>query len=465
MSDNKKVAFVQPTTRFEAYKGLGSYPLGILYVATKLKHQNPDYDIRCFDETSIPVSENGKILEPFLLQADSICIGTNTSTAPRSYKIADKLRDLKACGKANQNQNIIFGGSHPTALPDESIKHADIVIRGEGETLIDKAVKGEISGITKIQRVQDLNLLDNPDYSLLKKRKKRIAEKLEGRLGSISTSRGCPYKCDFCGVWIFFGKPRYESADKTFGKVQELYSRGFRRIFFHDDNFSDPADIRDILFDKLISFNKQREKAAYGGGKLTYLVQDRVNNLQNEDYVEKMARSGCTTAMISFEFGDDSLNEEHKKDFTTAEFDKAVKNLKKNNISSFVFCMIDPHRPELAKKTIEHLEDVGVDYAQFSILTPLPGTVLYKRTKHGENRIHNWKYYNGMVNVTEPDVDKRRESGRHLSWAWQRFYSPKKSIEAVLRETFKGNIKQGIWESVMNMYGRHVGKNVMAVQP
>jgi hypothetical protein len=55
MSDNKKVVFIQPTTKFEAYSGLGSYPLGIMSVATSLKHENPEYKITCIDEISKPI--------------------------------------------------------------------------------------------------------------------------------------------------------------------------------------------------------------------------------------------------------------------------------------------------------------------------------------------------------------------------------------------------------------------------
>ena len=84
-----------------------------------------------------------------------------TPTANRGYAIADAVR------KANPKARIIIGGSHATALPEEALEHADMVVTGEGEGRIVEAVEGNECGILAGGEVRNLDELPIIDLRLL----------------------------------------------------------------------------------------------------------------------------------------------------------------------------------------------------------------------------------------------------------------------------------------------------------
>jgi len=440
----KQIAFIQPEVGFKPFKALGTYPLGILYLATTVKQARLDYDVKCFEEDSKPVFRNGRI-HPFLLEADVVGISGLTSTIPRTYALADELRNLRAIGETNPNLQVMIGGMHATFMPDEAKEHCDVVVRGECEGNIVDIIEAKQQGIVKGERGEDLDSLVDPDYSLLDYKKTRLTDFLYGNLASVSTSRGCSYGCDFCSVWTAFGrKIRIESPWKTFNKMKKLREQGFRRVFFHDDNFSEKEKYRRALFDMLISEDLG----------INYITQDRIDLLQDEDYVERMSRSGCSMIMFSIESPNEEFLRAHNKQLDLGKVEKGVKLLRKNNIVPYAFCMIEPENPEQTKQTIRLLRDLRIKYAQFTIPTPLPGTVLYQKAK---DRISaGWEYFTGLSLVTE-NREKMREAAEHLSQTWKEFYSPAR----VSLDIFKGKIAR----ASLRLYGWHVGRQILKIQP
>jgi radical SAM superfamily enzyme YgiQ (UPF0313 family) len=441
----KNIAFVHPEVRFRPYGALGTRPLGVLSLATTLNQAHPDWDIRCYDENSRSIMVNGQINEKFLLGADVVGISGLTSTAPRAYALADRLRELRAAGKTNPQLRVIMGGMHATAVPNEVIEHADVVVRGEAEQEIIGLVESGEDGIIVGKRNIDLDKLVNPDYALLDYKKRRLADYFYGDLASVSSTRGCSFKCDFCSVWSTFGPTRIESAEKTFSKLKELREQNFRRVFFHDDNFSEKSEYRENLFRLL-------EDKPLG---MSYIVQDRIDLLQDGDYVRRLAKSGCSMVMFSVESPNPEFLKAHNKELDLGKVDNGVSLLRKNGITPYAFCMIEPENPGQTKDTIRFLRDLRIKYAQFTIVTPMPGTVLYHKMK---DKIHEkgWQYYNGLSLVTEK-AEKAKEAAKNLSNAWKEFYSPIRSVGDVF--------KFQLTDAVLRLYGWRIGRQILHNQP
>ncbi|MBM3234231.1 B12-binding domain-containing radical SAM protein [Candidatus Pacearchaeota archaeon] len=438
----KKVAFVHPEIGFKPFQALGTYPLGILYLATTVRTERPDWGVRCYDEDSRSVLKRGTF-KPEILEADAVGITALTSTAPRAYELADRLRDLRTRGKTNPNLKVIMGGMHVTAMPEEAIQHADAVLTGEGEKSIVRLIE-EGRGIVAGERVEDLDTLVEPDYSLLDFKKRRLADWLYGTLASIASMRGCSFNCDFCSVREIFGPPRSKSPEKVFARTKFLREERYRRQFFHDDFFSYDKPRREVLFDMLI-------RARLG---IDYIVQDRIDALQDGDYVERMARSGCTMVMFGLESPDKEFLRAHRKGLDLDKVEIGVKLLKKNRIVPYAFCMVQPEKPETTRHTIEVLRHLGIKYAQFTILTPMPGTRLYDNAK--ERIQAGWQYFTGLSWVTEKG-DKAREAAEHLSETWRKFYSPLRAGVSALKLEFS--------EAALRLYGWYVGRRILDAQP
>ena len=459
MAKNLKIAFVQSEVRFKPLNALGTYPLGILYLATTVK-QKTGYDVKCFEEDSEPILKNGKI-HPFLLEADVVGISGLTSTIPRTYAIADELRNLRAGGKTNKNLQVMIGGMHATFMPQEAVEHADVVVRGECEGNIVDLIESKQRGIVQGKRVEDLDSLVDPDYSLLDYKKRRLADFLHGNLASVSTSRGCSYCCDFCSVWTAFGrKVRIESPERQVDKLRKLREQGFKRVFIHDDNFSEKRVHRKALFDILINENLD----------MNYTVQDRIDLLQDEEYVEMMARSGCSMVMFSIESPNEEFLRMHNKQLDLGKVEKGVKLLRKNKIAPYAFCMIEPENLEQTEQTIKLLRDLRIKYAQFTILTLLPGSILYNKLKDKisvelKNRASvGWEYFTGLSLVTE-SKEKIKTAGEHLSKTWRKFYSPARASLDIFLDIFKGDIKGNISRAGLRLYGWYVGRQILKIQP
>ncbi|MEE9502461.1 MAG: cobalamin-dependent protein [Candidatus Aminicenantaceae bacterium] len=200
---------------------LGSYILGAL-----MRQIGWDVDI-IFEEIQ-------RINFDRIGEADLVGISTITSTAPRAYVIADRIRDMGI--------PVILGGPHVTFLKEEALEHADFVIRGEGErplmAFIEAWEKGEeLSSVPNLSYrkngeavhnqmdkfVNDLDEIPFPDLSDLLNEKRQIAGYTTI---PVQTSRGCPYDCSFCSVTGMFGRQyRFRSTQNIIEELRRYNDR------------------------------------------------------------------------------------------------------------------------------------------------------------------------------------------------------------------------------------------------
>lgn len=181
---------------------------------------------------------------------------------------------------------IIFGGVHPTAMPDEvlSYEHIDVVVRGEGEkALIElyKCIKagedfshiGNISyrregGVVHNKRefiLEDMDSYPPFPYHIFR------ADKYD--LGFVMSSRGCPYRCIFCSNRVTtLLKYRYKSTEAIINDLDLLHHQyGKTHIGFYDDNFLVNKDRVYKLVDEI------RERGLHK--KMTFGCQARGDNV------------------------------------------------------------------------------------------------------------------------------------------------------------------------------------------
>ena len=335
--------------------------------------------------------------------SDLVGISTITSTAPRAYMIADKIREMGI--------PVIMGGPHVSFQTEEALGHADFVIRGEGEKALmaffdawegNKVYEsvpnlsfnknGEIVHNPLAPNISDLDQLPFPDLTYLNYNPKRIAGY---RTIPIQTSRGCPFDCAFCSVTSMFGRRyRFRSPQNIIEELR-LYNDKKNIIFFYDDNFAaNPKHTKELLH-AMIQENF----------KFKWTTQVRADIAKDLELVKLMQKAGCHTLYIGFEsVNPESLKEMRKKQ-TVEEITHAVKVLRRHKIhihGMFVFGF-DEDDWKTVKKTVKFAKKTRLTSSQFLILTPLPGSEFFNKVaKQGRILLTDWALYDAHHAVYKP---------------------------------------------------------------
>lgn len=368
--------------------------LGSVLLSTMLREQG--YRVRVFIEDIAPPDWS------FVNNSDLVCLSTITSTAPRAFSLADRIRALSI--------PVVIGGPHVTFLPDEALEHADFVVRGEGEktlpALLSNLETGRpslsaIKGLSFRDRdgnpthnppaefVENLDLLPEPDFSLVHGWKK-------SNIYPVSTSRGCPYGCKFCSVIRMFGRRyRFKSVEATVRELKYVNAVSRATKFIVDDNFAaDPRRAREILSGVLA------EKI-----KMTWSTQVRVDVARDPGLLRLMADSGCHTLYIGFESVNPRTLEAYQKKQSLEDIVRAIQVIRDYGIHIHGMFVLgaDTDSVETIRQTLDFARKNKIDTIQFMILTPLPGTPLFSEMKEGGRLIHtSWSKYDAHHVVYRP---------------------------------------------------------------
>lgn len=369
-------------------------PLGLATIAG----WTPDHwKIKIIDENIEDIDFN--------LQANLIAISFMTANSKRAYDIADEFR--------KRHQNVILGGPHVTVCPEESLSHADSIVIGEIDhnwvAILEDCCENHLKKIYQFPlNSAMLNTFAIPRRDLFRQNSYLS-------INSIQTSRGCPYTCSFCSIASRYnGRYGKKDLSQVLDEVDTLQNKSMP-IFFVDDN---------LLVDK-----KRCEKLLTGliKRKVRWWSQADINVMHDEEMLDLAKESGCIMLVVGFESlsknGIQAMNK-HQNDVSL--YEKFIKILHKHSIlvnTSFTFGS-DVDHEDIFNKTLDFLNDNGVIFSTFNILTPLPGTTFYHQMLQ-EGRITNkdWTYYDMGHPVFEPKHMSASALKDGYNWICKEFYS------------------------------------------
>jgi radical SAM superfamily enzyme YgiQ (UPF0313 family)/anti-anti-sigma regulatory factor len=377
----------------------------------------PEHEVVFIDEAvdHVPLEED----------FDVVGISVMTAMAHRAYDIADHFRGRGA--------KVVLGGMHPTALPDEGLVHADAVVIGEAEELwgplLDDVAGGALKQVYKGDRFPAMEKIPIPRRDLFRAGAYMTTN-------CVQATRGCPYGCDFCTVTEFFGgKFRLRPIDKI---VREVESLPGEFVVFVDDNITGHRKYAKELFKALAPLGKK-----WGS-------QTTLNMADDAELLDLAAQSGCSSMFVGLETINESNLKSVNKYFN--KVDKYREQFRKFHdrgimMNTGLIFGFDGDHEGVFEKTVDFLERNQIALAQFSVLTPLPGTRQLERM-HAEGRLTtmDWRHYDGVHCVFRPQqmTPEVLEAGCH--WAWQAYYS----IPSIVRRILKPGEK--VWEMAANMY-------------
>jgi len=226
----------------------------------------------------------------------------------------------------------IAGGPHPTLMPESIPATFDYVVSGEGEI----ALLYIIEERTKDRMIKGCHLdskaLENlpwPDFDLFWKKPYNFGLKLFNKdispVLTISTSRGCPFRCRFCGVKNIFSKYTTISAHHIFERMKQLSQKyNTNTFYFREDCFTANLKRLSDFCDLIIK----------SGRKLQWVCESRVKELSPE-MIEKMARAGCIGLYIGCESGSPRVLQRMRKDEKREDFIEKFPILKNSGIETY----------------------------------------------------------------------------------------------------------------------------------
>jgi len=266
-----------------------------LAIATVAALAPDDFSIELCDENASPVN--------FDSDADFVGITGKVSQWGRMRSIADEFR---ARGKT-----VVIGGPYASLSPDVVRPHCDILIRGEMEEIAPQIFSDLRSGAWADEYVgtrPDLRTSPVPRWDLYPNDR--------AIMGTVQTSRGCPFECEFCDVIEYLGrKQRHKPVDQVIAELDQLYRLGYRTAFLADDNFTVYRARAKELLAAIRDWNARQT-----AGRFRFTTQVSIDAAGDEELLRACADAGLTHVFIGIETPNEASLREAKK----------RQNLKKN---------------------------------------------------------------------------------------------------------------------------------------
>ena len=351
--------------------------------------------------------------------ADLVAITAMTAQAPAAYSLADQYRA--------RGIPVVLGGIHPSMCPEEAGQHADAVVLGEADRLWPDLIQDFAHGNMK-SRYHDPDPIDLAQIA--SPRRDLLDPKGYVIFNSVQTTRGCPFNCNFCSVTTMSGvKYRFRPVEKV---IEEINVLDNRFIYFVDDNIIGVPRRAKELF------------KAFTPLKLGWASQVTINFARDQELMRLARESGCYGVFIGFEtFSNQSIRDAGKGVNRPDEYLRDIRRIHAAGIKvwgSFIFGF-DNDSLDVFRETLSFIEQSGMEFAQFSLLTPLPGTALFRQFEEEQRIVHrDWSKYDlGSIVFQHPLVSAQRLHFEK-NHAWRRFYSIRSIMRRLGMPKSKGDL-------------------------
>jgi radical SAM superfamily enzyme YgiQ (UPF0313 family) len=425
-----KITLINPpqTTRYP------QPPIGLALIAAILRKAG--YPVKILDANALQLKL--EVIAEMVSGADVVGITAMTPTIGTALSIARHLK------QKSPHLKIVMGGPHVTLLPEETLASSpdvDVIVRGEGDvTAIEllQAIENNrplnsVAGISyrlddKIVHTSDrtsmvdMDSLPYPAFHLLPWRKYQPhpPHGMALPFGAMVTSRGCPYRCAYCSKPVFGSQFRAQSPERVVAEMIYLQNKfGVKEIAFYDDSFTLDKKRVHAITEKII------EKKL----KIAWTCETRVN-LVDKELLAHMKQAGCYAVAYGIESASPAIIKALQKDITLKQVEAAVRAHKEIGLQVIGYFMLGSpgETPQTIRQTIDFAKKLKVDFAQFSVTTPFPGTELYDIYMRGKQEKIPWEkfVYAGTDNPTSPVFESDNLTRRDLeSWtsrAYRKFY-------------------------------------------
>jgi radical SAM superfamily enzyme YgiQ (UPF0313 family) len=330
-------------------------------------------------------------------------ITVHLTFAERAYALARWYRARGA--------RIVMGGLHCLSCPDEVAAHADILAIGEGVQLWPQILRDLETGLVQRRYHADFKkpYREDPAPS-----RQLLPRKSFLTTTSLIATRGCHNRCGFCYLSTDGLTMPYQVRDPR-QVVAEFAADNQPYAVFIDNNLGSRREYLRSLCQALRPLEKIWSAAV------------SIDVTDDPTLVRDMALAGCTGVFVGFEsLSDENLQQARKKTPRTDDYARRVRILHDNGIQvngSFVLGF-DHDRPDCFARTVQWIEAARLECATFHILTPYPGTPLFRQMESQGRLLHkNWSLYDTANVVFQPRHMSPEELMEGYAWCYRTLFS------------------------------------------
>jgi len=385
-----RITLIQPPqgSRFGFTKILLVEPLGLECVAAAL--QLHEHEVQIIDLRLDKPGALGSHLRSFQPGAVGISCSFTTDVYT-SLETARMVKEMLA------NSTVFVGGHHASLIPGDFLfpgSPVDAVVIGEGEwtglELADALEQGDDAGsvagvITLSNRnngfrrrwpPHDLDTLPLPDRQLTRRYRRHYHHGFAVPSACVETSRGCPFDCNFCSIWVFYQRrAQRRSPERIVEDLRQLRALGEDHVFFTDD-------IAFLQYEDYAELGRQIKNA---GLLLHYSAETRADLVvKYRELFPLWKEVGLNTIFLGVEKIDDAgLDSVHKRIKGGANTNvRAIEILRNCGITPMTSFITDPAWDERDFDRLEaFVNHLNLPNPTFTVLTPLPGTALWETAK------------------------------------------------------------------------------------
>lgn len=386
-----RLTLVQPPqgSRFGFTKVLRVEPLGLECVSAAVKphgHETRLIDLRL---------DRAPVLLEHLSGWKPGAVGISCGFTSDVYTSLETARLVK---DARPEATVFAGGHHASLIPGDLLfpgSPVDAVVIGEGEwtapelvgTLEDGGEPEEVAGVMTLENLGDgfrsrevLSSLDDlplPDRELSRRYRGRYHHGFRAPSAAVETTRGCPFNCNFCSIWVFHQRhARRFAAERIVEDLQRVRDLGESNVFFTDD----------IAFLHRAAYEELGEAIVRAGFHMAFACETRADLVvKYRDLFRRWREVGMLTIFLGIEKIDDrGLDAVRKRTKGGAAANlAAIEILRESGITPLTSMIADPGWGEEDFDRLEtFIKLLRLPNPGFTVLTPLPGTELWETVKH-----------------------------------------------------------------------------------
>jgi radical SAM superfamily enzyme YgiQ (UPF0313 family) len=395
----RRALLVNPFYAKDRNASFGKHVLTPSLALTSIAGATPsDWDVAYWDENLLQGPP------PTRPMPSVVGISVHLTFARRAFELARYYRERGA--------KVVLGGLHVLSCPEECAPHADALVLGEGVQVWPRVLRDVEAGALKGRYVGGFR---TPHYREDPAPRRDILPRRDFlTTTSLIATRGCHNRCGFCylstdGLTIPYQVREVQDV------VAELVANGLPYAVFIDNNLGSKREYLRSLCRALEPARKIWSAA------VTIDVTD------DPSLVREMALSGCTAVFVGFEsLTAENLADARKKTPRPEDYARRVRILHDNGIAvngSFVLGF-DHDGPDVFERTAEWVEATRLECATFHVLTPYPGTPLFRQLEAEGRLLHrDWDLYDTSHCVFRPARMTAQELEDGYAWCYQRLFS------------------------------------------